>query len=275
MIFSHLYSSALDAELGTDDSTRLFTTARRKNAINEALLQWADQTACLMRESTFSCSNGIAEYNLLSTANLSPGNAGDFLRFGSQMPEYRLVSSGSTASTQFIAGDQLPRRDIDWLNQNDPGWRGSTGGTPSGFYVRPSGNGYWLGLTPPPRIGSSEAGSVRLPYIAKPAVMTSDTEVPFTQNHGVGSGVVYTRPDLEPYHQGLVHYAAYLLEKLRVNLEGAQIQLQLFQQYVARYVRASEPVGPRTIRTARNYWQEVRARRGSGREDSTPWPWRQ
>ena len=264
MQFSHLYSSALDAELGTDDSTRLFTDARRKRAINQAHLQWADLTECAIRQSTVSCSNGVGEYNLLSTVNVA---SGDYLRLASQQPEYHLISSGSSASTRFIAGDDFPRREINWLNQNDPGWRGSTGADPSAYYERMDGGRRYLGLVPPPRIGSSEVGKVILPYVAKPSSMTSDTDVPFT----FGSTV---REDLEPYHQALVHYAASELEKLRLNTEGIQTQLQLFNGYLARFFRAKTPKGPKTIRTLRNYFAEIRSRRSAGRDDRTPWPYR-
>ena len=260
MNFSHLYSSALTAELGTPDSTILFTDARRKVAINQAQLQWCDLTECAIRQSTVTCSNGISEYNLLSTVNV-PGQ--DFLRLAGQQPEYQLISSGSSASTQFVAGDDFPRREINWLNQNEPGWRGSTGATPQGWYERMDGGRRFFGLVPPPRIGSSEVGKVLLPYVAKPSSMTSDTDVPFT----FGSTV---REDLEPYHQGLVHYAASELEKLRLNAEGSQAQLQLFNGYLARFFRSRDHKGPKTIRTARNYFQEVKSRRGFGRDDRTP-----
>lgn len=265
MQFSHLYSSALNAELGTDDSTRLFTDARRKVAINQAQLHWCDLTECAPRQSTVTCSNGIGEYNLLSTVNVV---GGDFLRLAKQQPEYQVTSSGSSGTTRFIAGDNFPRREINWLNQNDPGWRGSTGADPQGYYERMDGGRRFFGLVPPPRIGSSEVGKVLLPYIAKPSSMASDTDVPFT----FGSTL---REDLEPYQQALVHYAASELEKLRLNTEAQAQQLQLFNGYLARFFRGSEPKGPKVIRTARNYLTEVRNRRGFARDDRTPWPWRQ
>lgn len=261
MQFSHLYSSALDQELGTDDSTVLFTTDRRKRAINQAHLQWCDLTECAIRQSTVTCSNGVGEYNLLSTVN----TYGDFLKLGKQQPEFLLISSGSSASTQFIAGDDFPRRDINWLNQNDPGWRSSTGATPESYYERMDGGRRFFGLVPPPRITSSQAGKVLLPYVAKPSSMTSDTDVPFT----FGSTV---RDDLEPYQQALVHYAASELEKLRLNAEGVKSQLELFQGYLTRFLRGMEPKGPKVIRTARNYFTEIRNRRSGNRDDSTPWP---
>lgn len=264
MNFSHLFSSALDQELGTDDSTRLFLTARRQRAINQAQLHWCDLTECAIRQSTVTCSNGTAEYNLLSTVNVPNG---DFLRLAKQGIEFHLLSSGSSQSTQFIAGDLLPRREIQWLNQYELGWRGSTGGTPGAYYERFDGGQRLLGLVPPPRIGSSESGKILLPYVAKPSSMTADTSVPFT----FGST---TRDDLEPYQQALVHYAASELEKLRLNTEGSQRQLQHFLGYVARFMNSLRPKGGQQIRMARNYFGEVRIRRGGGTQDWTPYPWR-
>jgi hypothetical protein len=264
MQFSHLYSSALDAELGTNDSTQLFTDSRRKTAINQAHLHWCDLTECAVRQSTIPCSNGVGEYNLISTVNV-PGQ--DFLRIAQQQPEFQLISSGSSASTQFVAGDDFPRREINWLNQNDPGWRGSTGATPAGWYERMDGGKRLFGLVPPPRVGSSEVGKVLISYVAKPSSMTASTDVPFTFNSTV-------REDLEPYHQALVHYAASELEKLRLNTTGMQAQLQLFNGYLARFFRSQDPKGPRVVRTARNYFWDVRSRRGLGRDDRTPWPTR-
>lgn len=252
MQFSHLYSSALNRELGTDDSTRLFTTGRRQDAINQGHLQFCLLTECSKRISTFSCSHAIGTYNLLNPTFLT---AGDFLNFAGEQPEYRLESSGSTASITYTAGDHFPRRDVNWLNVNVPGWRLSTSGTPMAWYAEPDGGAFKFGLFPPPDIGSSESGLLRLPYLAKPSSLSSDTDVPFT----FGSTV---RTDLEPYHQGIVHYAAGELEKLRKDWPAVQVQQQLFQSYVERYRQSKQPKGPRQMRSARNYFSEVTRRRG-------------
>lgn len=252
MQFSHLYSSALDRELGTDDSTRLFTSGRRKDAIREGHLQFCILTECSKRESTFSCSNAVGEYNLLAPVNIA---SGDFLEYAGQQPEFRLVSSGATPRVTYLAGDDFPRRDLNWLNVNLPGWRTSTSGTPFAWYDRPDGGRRLFGLVSPPEIGSSESGLVTLPYLASPATLTSDTDVPFT----FGSTV---RTDLEPYHKALAHYAASELEKLRKDWQAVQVQQQLFQSYVVRYQQAKRPRGPRQMRSARNYFGEVKQRRG-------------
>ena len=261
-VFSHLYSSALDRELGTDDSTRLFLSARRQSAINDGMLQFVDLTECALRQSTVASSHGVAEYNLLSTVSVP---AGDYLRLSKQGPEYHHTDSNSVVT--YTAGEDLfPRRDIPWLNQYDPGWRSSTGGTPYCYYERTDGGRRLFGLGPPPEITSSATGKVVLPYVAKPNTLTSDTDVPFT----FGSTV---RTDLEPYHQAVVHYAAYELEKLRLNTEASQAQLQQFLGYVARYAQLTEPKGPRQVRAARSYFSEARYR-GDAWTDNTPYPWR-
>jgi hypothetical protein len=268
MVFSHLYSSALTQELGTDDSTRLFTDARRKTAINNGVLAFTDLTECAVRQSTVTCSNGVAEYNLLSTVSVP---SGDYLRLAKQGPEYHHVTSGGTSSnsTTFIAGpDQFPRREIPWLNQYEPGWRATTSGTPQAYYERVDGGRRFFGLVPPPSITSSQTGQIVLPYLAKPAEMTSDTDVPFT----FGST---TRTDLEPYHPAAVHYAAHELEKLRLNEQASQSQMQQFLGYVERYLKAQQPKGGQQVKLGRNYFSEVRGRRGADIEQPVPYPWRQ
>ena len=252
MQFSELYSSALDHALGTDDSTRLFTTGRRKRAINRGLQEFCDLTGCALRQSTISCSNGVGEYNLLSTVNIVNG---DFSRYAGQQPEFYRVSSGSTNSTSFHV---LERREIPWLNQYQAGWRGSTGGDPESYYDRPDGGRRLLGLSPPPRLGSSETGKVIFPYLARPSSMTADTNVPFSFADTNGST---TREDLEPYHMALVHYGAHELEKLRRDYEASKVQLEQFLGYVARYQQQREPTGGMQVRQARNYFSEQRARR--------------
>ena len=50
--FSALYDDALHTELGTNDTSVLFTTARRKHQINEGLRQFAALTECVVRQTT-------------------------------------------------------------------------------------------------------------------------------------------------------------------------------------------------------------------------------
>lgn len=262
--FLDLYGEALHQELGTDDSTRLFTTARRKKAINDGMQQFADLTECLTRQSTITSSHGVSEYNLLSTVNL-PG--ADLSRLAKQRPEYQVRSSGSTATVTYISGPNLERRDVDWLNTYEPGWRTSTAGTPRYYYERLDGGKRFFGLVPPPDIGSSESAKVVLPYVAAPAVMVDDTDNPFSITTGSETG---TRIDLYPYLGGPVHYAAHLLEKLRLNKEASQEHLQAFLAWVERYRSSVKPKGGQTVKMARNYFGEQR--RKTGGNDPLPTP---
>jgi len=263
--FSHLSSAALFYELGTDDSTRLFTDVRRKQAVNEGIEQFADLTECFLRQSTILGTHGVREYSLQSTVNI-PG--ADYIRPSRQRPEYQLVSSAGAVT--YIAGESFERRDVDWLNQFEPGWRESTGGTPHYWYERLDGGQRFLGLSPPPQIGSSEVGKVIFPYVAKPPVLTSDTDVPFTIASTASGASTGVRTDLDVYHQAVVHYAAHKLEKLRVNLEGSQAQMQIFLGWVERFIHDRRPKGGQTIRTARNYFAEQRSRRGGGNDLPKP-----
>lgn len=251
MTFVELYGARLDEELGNSDSTQLFTDARRKFAINEGMRQFADLTECYTRHSSIASSHGIGEYNLLSTVHV-PG--GDFARLSKQQPEYQFTDTAGIVT--YRAGDDFRRTTVEELNEREPGWRGSTGGTPQVYYERMDGGRRLLGLYPPPQIAAGQTGTVLVPYVAIPPTMTSDTEVPFTQSSGV------TRTDLEPFHMACVHYAAYQLEKLRVQpAEGAQ-QLQLFIAYVQRFVGELRPKGGTVVKPARGYFRE--SRRGGG-----------
>lgn len=267
--FGHLYSSALDYELGTDDSTRLFITARRKFAINEGIEQFADLTECFTRQSTVVSSHGVAEYDLLSTVSI-PG--GDLIRLSQQRPEYHLISShgGSSAQTTIQSGDSFQRRDVEWLNQYEPGWRQSTAGTPQFYYERRDGGKRLFGLYPPPEIGTSETAKVILPYVARPPILSDDTSVPFSiasTSLGASTGI---RTDLVIYHQAPVHYAAHKLEKLRVNTEASQQQMQVFLGWVQRYLGDQRPKGGQTVKMARSYFGEVRQRHGDAAELPMP-----
>lgn len=264
--FGDLYSSALHQELGTDDSTQLFTDARRKKAINAGVLAFADLTECYTRESTVTCSNGVGEYNLNSSVNIA---GEDFSRLsGKQRPEFRLVSSGAAtaASTRYTAGENFERRDVQWLDQYEPGWRDSTGDTPAFYYERMDGGRRVIGLYPPPRIGSSESGFLRIPYVAQPPGLTVDTVVPFTSTDG------NVRGDIVPYHQAFAHYGASELEKLRKDWQASATQMQIFLGYVSRFMQSLKPKGGTTIKHARSYFTE--SRRGSAMvSGEKAWPW--
>lgn len=248
--FAQLSGPLLDVELN-DQSTVLYTSLRREQAINDAQEEFADLTECLIRQSSVACSCNVSEYNLLT----STGGSTDFIRLAKQGVEYHLTSSGGQLRT--MAGDEeFPRRDIEWLNRFDPHWRESTSPVefPSGYYLRADGGTLLIGLTQRPDVGSSETAKLLIPYVAKPPAMSSTSDEPFT----VGSE---TRIDLRGYHRALPHYAAYKLLPLIGDMQGAQDQLQKFMGYVTRYTQNTRPKGGTHVTMARSYFKE--SRRGS------------
>src|SRR5580765_238881 len=110
MTFAQLYGESLNRELGSDDTTQLFTTVRRKAAINEAQREFARVTECYTREVTIPLVAGQMEYDL--DATLPP----DYQGLSNQGPEVSV-----TSQSQVAAGRDLPRRDISFLNREVPG----------------------------------------------------------------------------------------------------------------------------------------------------------
>lgn len=245
--FSSLYGTRLDRELGSDQLT-LFTTARRQAAINEAQEQFADVTECLQRQSSITVVAGVGEYDLNASTIIT---AQDFVRFSKEQIQYRWTDAAG--NVQVLAGDDLPRRDVPWLNRYQPGWQVSTQAStisqlPSWQYLRPDGGAYLLGLTPVPGLGSSESAAIIVPYLMRPTPMTSDTSEPFTV-----AGLV--RADLRVYHQGLVHYAAAQLEKLRRDTQASDRQMNFFLSYVSRYLGQVRQKGGQVLTYTRHYFQ--------------------
>src|SRR3990167_4697465 len=118
--FSSLYTARLDEELHSADSTVLFTTARRKAAVNKGQIEFADLTECLLRQSTITLTGGTAEYDLNSTTVIADG---DFVRFAKEAVQVRYVDASSNLTV--IQCDDLRRRDVGWLHRFQPGWQTS------------------------------------------------------------------------------------------------------------------------------------------------------
>lgn len=249
MNFETLYKDELSIALNNSDTTVLYTAARRKKAINDACEEFVDLTECFVRQSTITTSCNTAEYMLLSSGTL--GGSTDFMRLAKQGIEYHLTDSNG--ATRTIAGDQFPRRDIEWLNRYEPNWRESTHPVefPRQYYLRPDGGNVYIGLTEPPDVGSSDAGQLLIPYVALPAQMTSTGDEPFTVNSSV-------RTDLRVYHKALPHYAAYKLLPLIGDQQGANDHLNTFLGYVTRYTQSQRPKGGTHTTPARSYFRESR-----------------
>jgi hypothetical protein len=239
MTFLELYSTELSRELASSDTTILFTTTRRKKAINDAMKAFIRLTACTRRYGSLTIVDGTAEYDLETLPADFNGLAGP--------PSLKIVG---TSSTRYIQGPDLPRRDPEWLDRESPNWRAASAGTPRCWYLRDDGSVTYLGFNPAPDVGVGETWTVVLPYIAEPTACTSDSVAPF---------IIATFPvtRLEPYHMALVHYAAALLEPLRKNYAAVTRQMQLFAGYVAQYLQDQRVDGPDDITIQRNYLQEA------------------
>jgi hypothetical protein len=257
--FETLWKTELTLRLNNSDTSALFTSTVRQDAIREAEEEFADLTECLIRQSTITCSCNTAEYNLNSSAVL--GGSTDFVRLAKQGVEYHHQSShgGSSVRLRTVSGDDFPRRDIEWLNRFQPNWRESTSPVelPTGYYLRADGGTQVLGLVDKPDIGSSEVGKLVIPYVAKPQAMTSSSAEPFTVAGSV-------RADLRIYHKALPHYGAYKLLPLVGDMEGANQHLQVFLGYVTRYTQAQRPKGGQHVAVARSYFREARRMGGGG-----------
>lgn len=262
--FSQLYGEYLDAELGSADRSSLFTTAKRKDAVNRAQLEFVKQTGCFQREASITVVDGTQEYDLDATGIIT---SGDFLDVAPQGPEHQYTDSDG--SIVYTAGDDFPRIDIPQLNRESTGWRqtDTPSERPSSWYLREEGGSVYFGLVPIPDIGSGDSALVTLPYVAYPPDMTDDAHEPF-------SVVMGTSPKrtLRPWHQALVHYAAALLEPLRKNYQAEKRQRELFAGMVADYLQKQRPKNGQRVVFARNYYRESRARFSGSRLDPRVWP---
>lgn len=241
MTFSDLYSTRLNIELGSEDVV-LFTTVLRKQAVNDAQAAFVRLTGCTKRYANISISDGTQEYDLEAVT--------DYIRqLGS--PSIKIAESGVT-DTYIQGHEAFPRRDPEWLDQTEPGWRSASAGTPHCWYIREDGGSTYIGLHAKPDVGSGETWTLITPYLADPAAMTATTDVPFT----FSSSPILR---LYPYHQALVHYAAAVLEPLRKNYSGYDRQMKLFSGYVANYVAQHTEDALTQITLRRDYYGESMA----------------
>jgi hypothetical protein len=258
--FSTLWNRLLTQELGTDDSTALFTDARRQAGINDGVVEFADLTECYVRVSSVTWPGGTQEIDLNSTyvAGL------DFVRLAAkQSPEVRYTDAAG--NVQVMAGDDLRQVDVAWLNRYEVGWQISTVASsvaqiPDRFYLRPDGGALYFGLFPCPSTGSSASIKVLIPYVARPAVLSNSTSEPYTAGTAV-------RTDLRLYHRAAVHFGAHQLEKLRRDDAASDRQLQRFLSYVTRYLQNTRQKGGTALTFARTYF---RRSIGSGDRGSDP-----
>jgi hypothetical protein len=259
--FQFLYDDALHTELGTNDTAVLFTTAKRKKAINEGLRQFAALTECWVKESTIDSTQGTQEFNLNSTTVIP---SGDYVRMATDGPAF--ILSDSNGIQQALTGDLFPQVSIPYLDNAESGWRSTITSYPTGWYLKKRGGALVFGLDRPLGLStaSTQTAKILLPYVAKPSSMTSDTDVPFTVS-------TQSRSDLEEFHQALAHFGAHRLELLRKDKEASQQQLKEFLGYVQRYHDEHRPKGNRAVRTAIPYFG--RARHGGRDRGGLLAPW--
>lgn len=242
MDFSQLYGTKLDIELASADRTQLFTTERRKEAINDAMLAFVRQTGCTKKYGEIDITDSTEEYNVYDSFT-------DWIRHMGN-PSIR-VTSGS--NIRYYQGRDFPRRSKEELDRLEPSWRSASDATPAAWYLEPNGGELLLGVYPPPDITAGDTWDWIVPYLAKPTTMSLDAAVPFT----VGGEVILS---LEPYHQGLVHYAAAQLEPLRKNYSGSERQMKLYTSYVAQYLQQQRQDGPDQITMVRSYYGDTQSR---------------
>ena len=239
MQFSGLYGTELTRELGSADTTTLFTTARRKAAINAAQLEWVKRTECLTRQTSVALVDEQQEYDLDAITNA------DFGWIATQGVSVKVVTA---SSTYYVEGDDLPMTTVDALTAALPGWRAISAGTPHTAYLRSDGGTFNLGLHPAPSIGAGETWTALVPYVCVPADMSADADEPFT----IASNA---QQRLRFWHRALVHYAAADLEKFRKDLTRQSLQMQLFEAEIAKYTATQQPPNGAPMRMAVIYRQ--------------------
>jgi hypothetical protein len=247
------FSRSLRVELASADTTQLFTTARRKKAINDAVDVFIRATGCTRRYGSLPLVDNTQEYDLETTFT-------DYIRLAAP-PSIKIVYTGVT--DRYIQGEDLPRRTAEELDMEEPGWRATTKGTPGCWYLKDDGGATNIGFVPAPDVDTGYTWTAIIPYVASISAMTDDAAIPFT---------IATAPILRlyPYHQALVHYAAGLLEPLRKNYSGVQRQMQLYAGIVAQYFQQQRQDGPEQLRLSRDYYRD--ASRGEGAHDWRTWP---
>lgn len=236
MTFAQLYGVELDRELGSSDSTELFTTVRRKAAINAAQLEFVKRTECLTKQTTVALVDATQEYDLEASIT----------DFGWISDQGVSIAISDGTNTRYLEGDDLEVTTIARLNHEEPGWRAVSAGIPTKVYLVRNGGAVNLGFHPKPSIGSGDTWTAILPYVLVPADMSADADEPFT----VSANALRS---LRMWHRALPHFAAYDLEKFRKDEGREQAQLALWEAEVQRFLANEKPKGSRRVRFTRLY----------------------
>ena len=240
MTFLELYGTELDRELASSQTT-LFTTARRKAAINAGQHEFLERTECLSRQLSLALVDATGEYDLEVAA-------ADFAWLARGGVSIAIVASSGTT---YIEGDALESVEVERLDREYPGWRAAAAGTPAKRYIRRDGGKVYFGLYPAPSIATGDTWTALIRYIPVVADMSADVDVPFTFSST-------PMQSLRPFHRALVHFAAYDLEKLRKDLARSAAQFQLFEHYVNQWFVKTKPKGGQRVGFAVNYRDRTR-----------------
>lgn len=245
MTFLELYGTELDRRLGSDDTLELFTNTRRKDAINKAQEWFLLQTGCLWKTAAIPLADGVGEYDLQTLIFDET-----FIDIAAQSPVIKITRS--SGAIEYISGpDSFPRRTMDWLDQEEEGWRSADASTPEAWYTRQEGAATIIGVTPPPDIASGETWELQVPYVAQADTMVDDTDEPFTLD-------TVTKVGLRPWHGYLADYGAYQLEQLRKGLDRSAAFLQLAQAGVKDYLDKVRTPGAGVVMTQKRYFRDRR-----------------
>lgn len=245
MTFLQLYGTKLDRELGSSDRTSRFTTVLRKEYVNEGQRVFNEHTSCFVKRVALAITTLVQEVDLEATSVIT---AGDYLWPSKTSASLRRYDGSGSANTDYsyVEGPDLVYKTEEELNQIEPGWRAASAGTPRYWYLREDSGSLYFGLHPTPSIPAAETWTVYFPYVAIPADMSADADIPYSVSGNA-------RTTLIPYHEAILAYAAAQLEKLRKNWDGVERQMKIFAAYVAKYTGDKAPKRGSTIRLKTDY----------------------
>ena len=261
MTFLELYTDQLDQELGSSD-TNLFTTDKRKAAINRAQLWWVVETECVQRTKDIAVVDEQAEYDLITEIADEA-----FLSISRQGPEIIVLDTDSNKIRQYAGNNDFQRVTIPWLNQYLPDWRSvQPSQIPMRWYERIEAGHRYFGIQPSPDIISPYTWTLKVPYVVRVPDMTADDDVPFT----VAST---TDTSLIPWHDALAIRAAWELEKLRKDTERSEMKRAAADARLADYLAAQKVPYSRTLNVMRSYRHEQFWRGAGWGQDAPGAPW--
>lgn len=250
MTFSQLYGTKLDRELGSSDRTQRFSTALRKEYVNEGQRVFNEHTSCFVKRASIALVDSQAEYDVESTGVIT---AGDYLWPSKTTASLKRYDGSGTdpSDYSYIEGDGLPFKAEEELNHTRPNWRAESPGTPECWTMRDDGGSQYVVLVPPPDVPAAETWTLLWPYVALPPDMSADGDQPYSVSSN-------PRTTLIPYHEGILYYATAQCEKLRKDVEREDRAMKKFAGVVLKFQADSQPKRGSQIRLAVNYRARLR-----------------